>query len=78
MGLNIEAMMKLRGAWNTFRENHPSFPGFIQAVKEKGICEGAMVDICIRYPDGTELKSGMKVKQSDLDLLQTLGSIDLK
>ena len=69
---NMGAIMKLRQAWTTFCTNHPKMPGFIAGVKEKGFCEGQEIAIAVRYPDGTEYKTGIKVQQSDLELLETL------
>lgn len=73
--MDISALLKLRSAWSTFTANHPRFPGFISAVKNKGIAEGMMIEIAVTYPDGTSMKSGIKVKQSDLELLGTLADI---
>ena len=74
--MNMGALLRAKQAWETFSANHPSFPGFLNAVKQKGICEGAMVDIRIRYPDGSDIKSGICVKQSDLELLNLLKDLN--
>ena len=73
--MDIGSLMKLGSAWNTFKSNHPRFPSFLAAIKDKGISEGMTIDITVNYPDGTSLKSGIKVRQSDLDLLGTLSDI---
>ena len=33
--MSIGNMMKITGAWNTFKNNHPKFPAFCQAVSDK-------------------------------------------
>lgn len=69
---NIEAIMKLKGAWDTFRNNHPKFPMFLDAVKRKGIKEGTIVAISITDPDGTHMDTNIKVSASDLELFESL------
>lgn len=73
--MDINLLMKLSSAWNTFKTNHPKFPSFLSAVKNRGLEEGATIDIAINYPDGTSLKSGIRVRQSDLDLLEMLSEM---
>ena len=55
-----------------FMKNHPKVPEFIGRLKEKGICEGAEIAVAVRYPDGTENKTGIRVQASDLDALSVL------
>lgn len=73
--MDINSLLKLRSAWSTFTANHPKFPDFLSAVKNKGITEGMMIEIAVNYPDGTSMKSGIRVRQSDLELLGTLSNI---
>ena len=73
--MDIGALLKLKSAWDTFTSNHPKFTPFLKAVRDRGICEGATIDIAVHYPDGSSLKSGIKVKQSDVELLETLSSM---
>ena len=69
---NMGAVMKLKQSWDSFCAAHPRFPEFLASVKAKGFCEGQEIAIAIRYPDGTEYKTGIRVKESDLALLDTL------
>lgn len=64
--------MKMQKALGTVFMNHQKLPGFINDVKNKGFCEGMEIAVAIRYPDGTEYKSGIRVKQSDIDALSEL------
>ena len=66
MKYNIQTMMKLRSAWHTFRDNHPNL---------KGIKEDVQFEIIAHYPDGSELKSGIRVRQSDVELFEALQSM---
>ena len=73
--MDIGTLMKLSGAWNTFKSNHPKFPGFLKAVKDRGLAEGMTIDICCTYPDGSTLKSGIRVHQSDIELMESLAGM---
>lgn len=68
-------MMKLMGAWNTFRDNHPKFPAFCKAVKQHGLREDSVVEIIVTTPEGEKVETSIKVKESDLELLRSLTSI---
>lgn len=73
--MDFKAIMKVRQAWETFVQNHPKFPVFVNAVREKGISEGSVVRIEITNPDGQEMKVALKVKQSDLEMIELLKSL---
>lgn len=73
--MDFKAVMKMRQAWETFLQNHPKFPVFANAVREKGISEGTQIRIELTYPDGQEMKVALKVKQSDLEMMELLKSV---
>lgn len=70
--MDFSALLKLKGAWDTFCQNHPKFPLFLNDVKRRGIPAGSEVCISITYPEGNTVKSTIKVKPEDLALLDTL------
>jgi len=75
--MNFESLLRLRGAWNTFRENHPKFPEFLQAVKNKGLQPGMEIDIAVSYPnDGGSVKTHLKLRPEDLELIQSLSDLN--
>ena len=74
--MDFGVLFKLKQAWDAFSANHPKFPVFVDNVKNKPACENMEIAIAVRYPDGTEYKTGVKVKQSDLDLLEVLKSLN--
>ena len=55
--MNIGNMMKITGAWNTFKNNHPKFPAFCQAVSRKGIREGSIIEIAVTTPEGEKIET---------------------
>ena len=64
IGNNIGNIMKITGAWNTFKSNHPKFPAFCQAVSRKGLKEGSIIEIAITTPEGEKIETNLKVKDS--------------
>ena len=65
--MNPAAMMKLMNAKNKFTANHPKFAAFLKAVFSRGIEEGT-----VQRPGEAPITSNIKVKDSDLELLQSL------
>ena len=55
-----------------FMENHPQVQTFLDDVNRREPEVGQEVAIAVRYPDGTEYKTGVRVTEGDLDLLNTL------
>ena len=73
--MDFGAMMKLKKGWDTFTSNHPKFPGFLTALKSRGIHEGDIVLISITGPDGKVMETNLRITQSDLELVDLLESI---
>lgn len=74
--MNFEKLLKAKQAWNLFRKNHPKFPTFLQDVKNKGVTEGTDILITVTFPNSQVMKAGLRVKQSDLELLDILKSLN--
>ena len=73
MGIgNIGNMMKVMNAWNTFKQNHPKFPAFIQAAGNGMMNDGTIVDITITAPDGRRISTNVKLCEEDLELFRQL------
>jgi len=72
MNMDMGALLKFKQSWDTFCSNHPKFPMFVNAVKQKGIEEGTVIDINITAPDGQTMGTNIKVTASDLELFRTL------
>ncbi len=70
--MNPMALMKIMNAKNKFNANHPKFGAFLNAAFAGGIQEGTIIEMKVTKPDGTEMTTNLKVKQSDLELLQDL------
>ncbi|MBQ9065926.1 MAG: hypothetical protein IJ133_00160 [Clostridia bacterium] len=70
--LDFSALAKGQQAWNTFKANHPNFPKFLKYVADRGVTEGTEVVITIKYPDGQNVNSSIKVKPDDVALFESL------
>ncbi len=75
MSMNTAAMMKIMGAINTFKGNHPKFVSFLGYVFNGGIPEGTVIEITVTKPGQEAITSNMRVTQSDLDLFDSLKDI---
>ena len=70
--MDIGSLMKLKQMWSSFCANHPKFPDFLKAVKAKGVVEGTEVTFTVTYPDGQNLRAGLKLRRSDVELIEKL------
>lgn len=73
--MNFEGIFKAMQAKDKFMRNHPKVETFLNNVQTKGFCENQEIAIAVRYPDGTEYKTGIRVTQSDLELLNVLKNL---
>lgn len=77
MAMNPAAMMKVMGAVNTFKANHPKFMAFLNYVFSSGFPEGTVIEITVTKPGEEPVTSNMKVTQSDLDLFDSLKDVGM-
>ena len=70
MGLDI--VFKIKKAWEKFSKTHPQFLGFLEDVSKHGVVEGTTLTLAVRYPDGTEKATDLRVEAPDLDLIKIL------
>lgn len=73
--MDIRTIAKLKQAWDSFTMNYPKFPEFLRAVKSRGVRAGMEVSITVTYPDGEELRSGLRIKPSDVELFDEASKI---
>lgn len=67
--MNPAMIFKLKEAKNVFNQNHPKFSMFIQAVSSSYLTEGTVIDITVTKPSGEKVTTNLKLKQSDIELL---------
>ena len=76
MNLNQLAMIqKLKGCMDSFRQNHPKFPLFLNAISREALMEGAVVEITVTTPEGKNYCSNLKLKQEDMEFIECLQSL---
>lgn len=73
--MNLESMFHARSAWKVFKRNHPRLEPFMDAVQNKGYCAGMEIAVAVRYPDGEEYKTGIRVTESDMELIDLARSM---
>lgn len=72
--MDMGNMLKMMGAWNAFKQNHPKFPAFCKAVAQKGIKEDTIFEVIVTTPEGEKIETSLKVKASDLELINSFGN----
>ena len=70
--MDIGALFTLKQAWSRFCANHPKFPDFLLAVKNKGIQADTDFAFTVTYPDGQTLRAGIRLKPSDVDIIEKI------
>ena len=71
--MNISELMKIKGSWDTFSGNHPQFVKFLNYMSQTKIDECTFFSISVKRPDSDkEIKTNLKVTESDLELVETL------
>ena len=70
--INPGMILKLKGLKDKFVENHPKFPMFLNAVYNKALVEGSVIEITVTRPDGEKLTSNIKLKDSDIEMFREL------
>lgn len=73
--MNLGNMAKLMSAWRTFQKNHPKFPAFCKAVSKKGLREDSVIEVIVTTPDGERIETSIKVQESDIELIRSLGGM---
>lgn len=73
--INPATAMKMMNAKNKFTSNHPKFVAFLSAMFSTGIPEGTIIEITVTKPGQEPVTSNIKVKQEDLELMESLKDI---
>lgn len=73
--MDIGTLFTLKQSWSKFCANHPKFPQFLLAVKNRGFTENTELSFVVTYPDGQNMKAGVRLKQSDVEMFEKLITI---
>lgn len=72
MAMDPSQMFKMMGALNKFKANHPKFISFVSNELSTGIPEDSIIELTITKPGKDPVTTNIKVKKSDLELLDSL------
>lgn len=72
----LAMLQKLRSSVQTFRNNHPKFPLFLNAVSADALKEDTIIEINVTSPDGKHYSSNLKLKSDDIELLEMLRQLN--
>lgn len=70
--MNPLSLLKIKQSLTTFISNHPKFAQCIQEQFSRGLEEDTIIEIKVQHPGEDPIITNMKVKQSDLELLDSL------
>lgn len=73
----IAMLQKLKSGVDRFRANHPKFPMFMKAVSQNALTEGTVIEINVTTPDGKNYCTNVKLNAEDLDLFNSIKSMNL-
>ena len=72
MNMKPMKLLQMQEAFSRFKNNHPKFPLFLNAVMKEGINEGTVIEIIVTTPEGKNYNSNLKVTADDLELINSL------
>ena len=70
--INPMKLLWLKGAWEQFRLRHPKLSPFLNAVSEKALQEGTVLEITVTAADGRKYSSNLKLSAEDIRLMEEL------
>lgn len=70
--MNPVMALKLKKIAKQFSDAHPKFAEFIKASYNENIQEGTVIKIIVQTPDGNPQAAVMKVKNTDLRLIEEI------
>lgn len=74
--INPAKLMRLKGMWTRFSQDHPKFLGFLKAAQEGFAEEGTVVDISLRTEDGRTIHSNLRLNAQDIAAFRELQNIE--
>ena len=75
MAINPMQLMGMKKDLDNFKNNHPKFVQFVQALTQSGIQEGTILECKVITPEGKEMQANIRITQEDLELFQKLKNL---
>lgn len=70
--MNPRRMLELANLQQKFKKNHPKVFPFLKAASEKALQDGSIIEISVTTPEGKMMRTNLKVKPEDLEILEEL------
>lgn len=70
--MNPLKLLQFKEAWGRFKNNHPKFPNFLNAILNNGLEEGTVIEFHVTTADGKEFSSNIKLKEDDVAMFYEL------
>lgn len=70
--MNPRKMLELAKLQQKFKKNHPKVFPFLKAASEQALQEGSVIDISVTTPEGKVMRTNLKVKMEDLEIIEQL------
>lgn len=70
--MNPRRMLELAKLQQKFKKNHPKIFPFLKAASEKELQEGSVIEISVTTPEGKVMRTNLKVKPEDLEIVEQL------
>ena len=75
---NPAMIFQIKNMWESFQQNHPKFPRFLQVVGRECIQEGTVIEISVTKANGENLTSNIKLNAEDMELIAMMRDLAAK
>ena len=74
MAIKPMAMLQMKERLNIFQKDHPKVFPFFNMLREQGLQEGAVYELKVTLPDGSERVMNFRMNENDIETFRLLGS----
>lgn len=74
--MNPASIFKIKGLLDRFNVNHPKVLPFFRVINQKGITEGTIIEMKVKFPDDKEYVTNIRVNEEDLELVKQLAELN--
>ncbi len=75
MAINPMAMLQMKERLAVFQKDHPKVFPFFNMLREQGLQEGAVYELKVTLPDGSERIMNFRMNENDIETFRLLGSM---
>lgn len=74
--MNPANIFKMKAMLDRFHANHPKVLPFFKVVNQKGITEGTIIEMKVKFTDEKEYVTNIRVTAEDLELVNQLKELN--